>query len=111
MIELVARLAALHDLQQGTADPHPIADADIAFIEPVGDQVFAEAAWAEEMGDVGDLRPPCLVMVERILQQRLIGAAMDDGFGLLIALDAELADLDRAGAPLLVDSGRDAGAG
>ena len=54
-----------------------IPDAEVGLIEDAGYDVLAETARHEAIRDIGELGPPSVVVVQRILQDRLIRSPVD----------------------------------
>ena len=110
MIELVAGLARLGDAQQSAAHAQQIPNANVGLIEDAGYDVLAETAGHEAIRDIGELGSPSVVVVQRILQDRLIRSPVDHRLCLFVALQAKGVDPDWSIASALVDGGSDSGA-
>ena len=67
------------------------------FVQADGRKVFAECSWLCKTRMLADEFYPRLVMLERIVMDGLIDAAMDASISLLIANDPQPAHFNRAG--------------
>src|SRR5690606_36992409 len=111
VVELPARLPALADFQQHGAEAEAVAQADAALVEPAGADVLAERARRTQQRRVPDVLAPGRVVVEGVVVDGLVGAAVDARIALFVAFQAEFADRHRAGERMLVDRAAAAGAG
>src|SRR5690554_671668 len=103
VVELPARLPALADLQQGSAQLEPVAQAHVGLGEAARAEVLAEGTRGFQQWQRPQFRTPGGVVVERVVVDSLVRPAVHAAVALLVAGQAELADRDRAVQRALVD--------
>jgi len=85
VVELPARLAALADLEQDTADLPPIADAHVGLVHPIDAEVLAEGARPIQPGRAGQHLAPMRIVRPGVAMHRLVRPAVDAPVALLVA--------------------------
>src|SRR5690606_35540782 len=104
VVELPAGLPALADFQHRAAERVAVAKADRALVEPTAADVLAEGAGRRQHRQLAELRAPGGIVVEGVVVDGLVDAAMQAEVALLVALQAEFADAHAAAARRLGDA-------
>ena len=89
-------------LQHHIADGKPVADRDIAILQPGDDEIFAKTAGRQV---AAQFRPPPVKGAFAFDQDRLVGSAVMLLVADLVADEAEAVDHGRAADGALVDAG------
>src|SRR5690606_6559678 len=111
VVELPARLTALADFEQRGAQFETVAEADVALVEAARADVLAERAGHAQQRGIADFPAPGRVVVEGVVVDRLVRAAVDARIALFVAGQAELSDRHGTRERLLVDRAAAVGAG
>src|SRR3546814_4473538 len=91
VVEFPARLPALADFEQRGAQFEAVAEADVVFVEAARADVLAERARHVQQRRITDVLAPGRVVVEGVMVDRLVGAAVDARVALFVAGATEFA--------------------
>src|SRR3546814_6639202 len=103
VVEFPARLPALADFEQRGAQFEAVAGEDVVFVEAARADVLAERARHVQQRRITDVLAPGRVVVEGVMVDRLVGAAVDARVALFVAGETEFADRHGAREGMLVD--------
>src|SRR3546814_6814031 len=96
-------MKAQADFGQSGAKVEAVDEEDVVFVGAAGADVLAERARNGQKRRIADVLAPGRVMVEGVVVDRLVGAAVDARVALFVAGEAERADRHRAREGMLVD--------